>query len=76
MNFQQLIRELHWLEWRLRSFEDKYGVRSWDFYQAMEAGQLSEFDDVEDPRFYDFLECVVVKDMMKFRITRPGWRTH
>lgn len=56
MDYQQLIRELHWLEWRLRNFEDKYGVRSQDFYQAMEAGQLSEFDDIEEPRFHDFLE--------------------
>jgi len=27
-----------------------------DFYEAMESGQLSEFDDGEDPHFHDFLE--------------------
>jgi hypothetical protein len=56
MELQQLIREIHWIEWQLRIFEDKYGLLSQDFYEAMEAGQLSEFDDGEDPHFHDFLE--------------------
>ena len=56
MELQQLVREIHWIEWQLRTFEDKYSVLSQDFYQAMEAGQLSEFDDGEEPHFSDFLE--------------------
>jgi hypothetical protein len=56
MELQQLIREIHWIEWQLRIFEDKYGLLSQDFYEAMESGQLSEFDDGEDPHFHDFLE--------------------
>lgn len=56
MELQDLLREIHWLEWQLRAFEDKYGVRSADFYQAMESGQLADFDDIDDPRFRDFLE--------------------
>ena len=56
MKLQQLIREIHWIEWQLRTFEDRYGVLSRDFYQAMESGQLSELDDGEEPRFHDFLE--------------------
>lgn len=56
MEPQQIIREIHWLEWQLRKFEDKYGVRSPDFYRAMESGQLAEFDDGEEPHFHDFLE--------------------
>jgi len=56
MELQQLIREIHWIEWQLRLFEDKYGLLSQDFYEAMESGQLSEFDDGEDPHFHDFLE--------------------
>lgn len=56
MRLQQLIREIHWIEWQLRVFEDKYGVLSRDFYEAMEAGELSEFDDGEEPHFHDFLE--------------------
>jgi hypothetical protein len=56
MELQQLIREIHWIEWQLRTFEDRYGILSQDFYQAMESGQLSEFDDGEEPHFHDFLE--------------------
>jgi hypothetical protein len=56
MERQQLIREIHWIEWQLRAFEDKYGVLSQDFYQAMESGALSEFDDGTEPYFHDFLE--------------------
>jgi len=56
MDLQQRIREIHWIEWQLRTFEDRYGLLSEDFYQAMESGQLSEFDDDQDPHFRDFLE--------------------
>lgn len=56
MELQKLIREIHWIEWQLRTFEDKYGLLSPDFYQAVESGQLSEFDDGDDPHFHDFLE--------------------
>lgn len=56
MELQRLVREIHWIEWQLRTFEDKYGVLSRDFYQAMESGQLSEFDDGDEPHFHDFLE--------------------
>lgn len=56
MEIQRLVREIHWIEWQLRAFEDKYGLLSKDFYQAMEAGQLSDFDDGESPQFHDFLE--------------------
>ena len=56
MERQQLIREIHWIEWQLHAFEDKYGVLSQDFYQAMESGALSEFDDGTEPYFHDFLE--------------------
>ena len=56
MELQELIREIHWIEWQLRTFEDKYSVLSPDFYQAMESGQLAEFDDGAEPHFHDFLE--------------------
>ena len=56
MELQQLVRELHWLEWQMRVFEVRYGVLSRDFYRAMEAGELSDLDDGEEPRFHDFLE--------------------
>lgn len=56
MDIGQLVREIHWIEWQLRPFEDKYGLLSKDFFQAMESGQLSEFDDGESQQFHDFLE--------------------
>ncbi len=56
MELQQLVREIHWIEWQMRTYEAKYGVLSPDFYQAMETGQLSEFDDADDIRFPDFIE--------------------
>lgn len=56
MELQQLIREIHWIEWQLRTFEDKYGLLSPDFHQAMQSGQLEEFDDADEPYFHDFLK--------------------
>lgn len=56
MDLQRSIRELHWLQWQMRKFEDRYGLLSADFYTAMESGQLAEFDDADNPAFHDFLE--------------------
>lgn len=56
MELGQLVREIHWVEWQLRTFEDKYNLLSRDFYQAMESGELAEFDDGTEPHFNDFLE--------------------
>jgi hypothetical protein len=55
MELQQLVREIHWIEWQMRTYEDKYGILSRDFYRAIESGQLAEFDG-EDTRSQDFLE--------------------
>jgi hypothetical protein len=38
MELRQLVREIHWIEWQLRSFEDKYGLPSKDFHRAMGRG--------------------------------------
>lgn len=56
MELQALIREIHWLEWQLRAFEDKYSLLSRDFYRAFKSGELAEFDDADLPQFHDFLE--------------------
>lgn len=56
MELKELVREIHWIEWQLRSLEVRYGVRSEDFFRAMEAGELADFDDIDDPHFRDFLE--------------------
>jgi len=49
------VRNLNMLENRLREYENKYGLKSSDFYTAMVSGQLAEFDG-EDEYHLDFLE--------------------
>lgn len=53
---KQFMREIHGVEWQLRTFEDKYGMLPRDFYEAMASEQLSEFDMGEGHYFDDFLE--------------------
>jgi hypothetical protein len=72
MGLQELVREIHWIEWRLHTFENKYGILSRDFYQAMEFGKLSEFDDSEEPHFQDFLEW---HGLYKIWLKRPAIST-
>lgn len=51
---QQTIQELHSLDQQLWRLENKYSVLSADFYEAMMAGDLSEFDG--EPGYHeDFL---------------------
>jgi hypothetical protein len=45
MTFTELIDTLHRLEDKLRVFEDKYQLRSKDFYDLMQAEQLEESHD-------------------------------
>lgn len=56
MDLQKLVRERHWLAWQMRNYEDKYGLRSSDFYAAMESDQLAAFDDADHPAFQAFVE--------------------
>ncbi|MEJ5308853.1 MAG: hypothetical protein WHX52_03700 [Anaerolineae bacterium] len=70
MELQALIREIHWLEWQLRAFEDKYSLLSYDFHQAFQAGELAEFDDVDLPQFHDFLEWAGLYEIWQRREQR------
>jgi hypothetical protein len=45
MTFAELIDSLHRLEEELRIFEDKYQLKSKDFYDLMQAEQLEESHD-------------------------------
>lgn len=56
MDLPTSIHDLHWLAWQMRKYEDKYGLRSSDFYAAMESGQLATFDDADQPAFQGFVE--------------------
>jgi len=44
MELQDIIKDLHLLDQELWILEDKYKVLSPDFYKAMMAGELEEFD--------------------------------
>ncbi len=45
-----LITDINKLEVRLSHFETQFGVKSQEFYQAMMAGELEEFDALDDYR--------------------------
>lgn len=51
----EAVRNLNALEGRLREYEDRYGLKSTDFYTAMVSGQLAELDG-EGEYHLDFLE--------------------
>lgn len=50
MEVHQLIVEMKLLERRLTLYEEKYGVLSEDFYNALMAGELSEYDAYDETR--------------------------
>ncbi len=45
MNVYELVLEMKLLERRLTLYEEKYGVLSEDFYAALMAGELEEYDE-------------------------------
>jgi len=45
-----LLSDMRQLENELADFEGQFGVRSSDFYQAMMAGDLEEFDTLDEYR--------------------------
>ncbi len=45
-----LVVEMKLLEQRLAFYEEKYGVLSEDFYQALMAGNLERYDDFDETR--------------------------
>jgi len=56
---QILLQDMYRLENDLSRFELKFGVKSQDFYKAMMAGELEEFDDLDDYRM-EFLEWLAL----------------
>ena len=50
MNIYELVIELKMLERRLTPYEEKYGVLSEDFYSALMAGKLEEYDAYDETR--------------------------
>ncbi len=50
MNTYELVLEMKLLERRLSLYEEKYGVLSEDFYAALMAGLLEEYDEYDETR--------------------------
>ena len=50
MEIHELIVEMKLLERRLTLYEEKYGVLSEDFYNALMAGELSHYDEFDETR--------------------------
>ncbi|MBI4789662.1 MAG: hypothetical protein HY782_21745 [Chloroflexi bacterium] len=49
-NIHELVIELKLLERRLMLYEEKYGVLSQDFYNALVAGMLADYDAHDETR--------------------------
>jgi len=50
MDIYELIIEMKLLERRLTLYEEKYGILSEDFYTALLAGELSQYDAYDETR--------------------------
>ena len=50
MEIHELIVEMKLLERRLTLYEEKYGVLSEDFYNALISGELSKYDAYDETR--------------------------
>ncbi|MCL6509609.1 MAG: hypothetical protein K6U78_02870 [Anaerolineae bacterium] len=50
MELYELVLEMKLLECRLTLYEEKYGVLSEDFYTALLAGALEQYDEFDETR--------------------------
>jgi hypothetical protein len=50
MEIHELVIEMKLLERRMTLYEEKYGILSRDFYQALMRGKLSRFDEFDETR--------------------------
>jgi hypothetical protein len=50
MNVYELVIEMKLLERRLTLYEEKYGVLSEDFYNALMSGELARYDEYDETR--------------------------
>lgn len=50
MEIHELVVEMKLLERRLTLYEEKYGILSEDFYQALMAGKLERYDEFDETR--------------------------
>lgn len=59
MELKELLQDMVKLEAELRRFETQFGVKSAEFYQAMTAGELDEFDALDEYRM-EFIEWLAL----------------
>jgi hypothetical protein len=59
MELKQLIQDMTRLEVELRRFEEKFGVKSAEFYRAITTGELDEFDALDEFRL-EFVEWLAL----------------
>jgi hypothetical protein len=50
MEIHELVIEMKLLERRLTLYEEKYGILSEDFYQALVSGKLADYDAYDETR--------------------------
>jgi len=50
MEIHELVIEMKLLERRLSLYEEKYGILSADFYEALLTGKLAEYDEYDETR--------------------------
>ncbi len=50
MEIHELVIEMKLIERRLTLYEEKYGVLSEDFYAALMAGKLADYDTYDETR--------------------------
>ncbi len=50
MKVHELVIEMKLIERRISLYEEKYGVLSADFYNALMSGQLAEYDAYDETR--------------------------
>lgn len=50
MEIHELVIEMKLLERRLSLYEEKYGVLSEDFYNALTTGKLERYDEYDETR--------------------------
>ncbi len=60
MELRELISDMTQLETELSRFEQKFGVKSNDFYQAITSGELDEFDALDEYRM-EFIEWLALR---------------
>jgi hypothetical protein len=50
MEIHELVIEMKLLERRMTLYEEKYGILSSDFYEALMAGKLERYDEFDETR--------------------------